>query len=126
MRSKILLISNLLSTVYAVYLITYFFGNTASAGDTAEAVGSALATALVMPHMLMFLFGALFGWIGYFAKKSWGALTGAILYSVGTLFFLVYAMFGIPLLILGFVGYAKQKKCNAKSAAVNNTTSVEA
>ena len=39
-------------------------------------------------------------------------LGGAILYSVGTLFFLMYAMFGIPILVLGFVGYSKQKKLN--------------
>ena len=109
MRSKCLLVSNLLAAAYSIYLVCYFFGGTLNASGT-EAIGGAIATALVLPHMLMFLLGAIFGWLGYLAKKSWAALVAAILYSVGTLFFLAYAMFGIPLLILGFVGYSKQKK----------------
>ncbi len=110
-RSKILLTATALATIYVVYLISYFFGETASS-EGAEAVGSAIATALVMPHMIMFLIGAVFGWIGVLGRKSWAALVGAILYSVGTLFFLMYAMFGVPILVLGFIGYGKQKKLN--------------
>ena len=110
-RSKVLLAATALATIYTVYLISYFFGITQSA-DSAEAVGGAIATALVMPHMIKFLIGAVFGWIGLLAKKSWSALVAAILYSVGTLFFLAYAMFGVPILVLGFIGYGKQKKLN--------------
>ena len=110
-RSKVLLVATALATIYAVYLITYFVGGTANA-EGAEAVGGAIATAIVMPHMIMFLIGAVFGWIGVLARKSWAALVGAILYPVGTMFFLMYAMFGVPILILGFVGYSKQKKLN--------------
>ncbi len=111
MRSKVLLVSNIIATLYVVYLITYFGGSVLSTSG-AEAVGGAIATALVMPHMLMFVIGAVFGWIGYFIKANWSALVGAILYAVGTLFFLAYFMFGVPILILGFVGYSKQKKLN--------------
>lgn len=83
-----------------------------ASSEGAEAIGGAIATALVMPHMLMFLIGAVFGWLGLLARKTWAALVAAILYSVGTLLFLAYFMFGVPLLILGFVGYSKQKKIN--------------
>lgn len=114
MRSKILFIASTLATLYTVYLIWYFGGGTLNA-DGAEAVGGAIATALVTPHMIMFLIGAIFGWIGFLAKKSWAALVAAILYSVGTLFFLVYAMFGIPILVFGFIGYSKQKKLNLQN-----------
>ncbi len=110
-RSKMLFVATALATIYAVYLISYFFGATAAA-EGAEAIGGAIATALVMPHMIMFFIGAIFGWLGYFIKASWAALVAAILYSVGTLFFLAYFMFGVPLLVLGFVGYSKQKKIN--------------
>lgn len=110
-RSKVLLVATALATIYTVYLLSYFVGGTANAEGT-EAIGGAIATALVMPHMIMFLIGAVFGWIGVLARKSWAALVGAILYSVGTLFFLMYAMFGVPILILGFIGYGKQKKLN--------------
>lgn len=114
-RSKMLFVATAIATIYAVYLISYFFGATAAA-EGAEAVGSAIATALVMPHMIMFVIGAVFGWIGYFVKASWAALVAAILYSVGTLLFLAYFMFGVPILVLGFIGYSKQKKLNKQSA----------
>ena len=114
MRSKILCVANILATAYAVYLISYFGGGVMQA-EGAEAVGGAIATALVTPHMIMFVIGAVFGWVGFVGKKSWGALVAAILYSVGTLFFLVYFMFGVPILVLGFVGYSMQKKLNAKN-----------
>lgn len=114
-RSKVLFVATALATIYAIYLVSYFFGATASS-EGAEAAGAAIATALVMPHMIMFLIGAIFGWIGFLAKATWSALVAAILYSVGTLFFLAYAMFGAPILILGFVGYAKQKKINKNAS----------
>ncbi|MBE7012614.1 MAG: hypothetical protein E7416_00845 [Ruminococcaceae bacterium] len=115
-RSKCLFVATALATCYAIYLISYFFGTTASS-EGAEAVGGAIATALVMPHMIMFLIGAVFGWIGVFAKKTWAALVGAILYSVGTLMFMMYFMFGVPILVLGFIGYSKQKKLNNESTS---------
>lgn len=113
-RSKILFAATALATIYVVYLISYFFGETANL-EGAEAIGGAIATVLVMPHMVMFLIGVVFGWIGVLARKSWAALVGAILYSVGTLFFLMYAIFGAPIFILGFIGYSKQKKLNMVS-----------
>lgn len=100
MRSKILFIASALATLYTVYLISYFGDATINADGTVETIGSAIATTLVTPHMFMFLIGAIFGWIGFLAKKSWAALVAAILYSVGTLFFLVYAMFGVPLSLI--------------------------
>ena len=114
-RSKMLAVATILGTAYAIYLVCYFVGWTATS-DGVDALAGAIATALVMPHMILFLIGAVFGWIGLFFKKSWSALVSAILYSAGTLFFLAYAMFGVPILILGFVGYAKQKKLNKINA----------
>ncbi|MEE1279391.1 MAG: hypothetical protein UHH95_00990 [Oscillospiraceae bacterium] len=114
-RSIMLFIATIFSTAYAIYLLCYFVGGTASASG-AEALGGAIATALVMPHAIMFLLGAIFGWIGVLLRKSWSALVAAILYSVGAALFLAYIMFGAPLLILGFIGYANQKKINKKLA----------
>ena len=119
-RSVILFIATILSTAYAIYLICYFIGGTASSSGT-EALSGALATTLVMPHMIVFLIGSVFGWIGALLKKLWAALVAAILYSVGTLFFLAYAMFGVPILILGFIGYANQKKINKNLKKTDST-----
>ena len=116
-RSLMLFIVTVLSTAYTVYLLCYFVGGTASASGT-DALSGAIATALVTPHMVMFLIGAIFGWLGLLLKKSWAALVAAILYSVGSLLFLAYIMFGAPILILGFIGYANQKKINKKLSEV--------
>ena len=110
-RSKALFVATALATIYTVYLITHFVGGTASS-DGAEAVGGAIATALVTPHMALFGIGAVFGWLGFFMKATWSALVAAILYSAGTLFFPLYFMFGVPILVIGFIGYSKQKKLN--------------
>ena len=123
-RSIMLTVATVLATAYTVYLICYFVGGTASATGTTEVISGAIATALVTPHMIMFLIGAIFGWIGLLFKKSWSALVGAILYSVATLFFLAYAMFGVPILVLGFIGYANQKKLNKKIQESQSETAI--
>lgn len=108
-RSKVLFVASLLTTAYVIYLMIYF-GSSFFSEDGAEVIGGALATALVTPHMLMLGLGAVFSWIGFIFKKSWAALVAAILYCVGAMLFLMYAMFVIPSIILGFIGYSKQKK----------------
>ena len=113
-RSKVLFIGALLATMYTIYLMAHF-GSSMASSDSAEAIGGAIATVLVTPHMLLTGLGAIFSWIGFGIKKNWGALVGAILYSVGAILFIPYAMFSIPLIVLGFVGYAKQKKINKKN-----------
>ncbi|MCI9585042.1 MAG: hypothetical protein HFH45_00155 [Bacilli bacterium] len=108
-RSKVLFVCAILVTLYIIYLITYFAGATASEDDI-EAIGGAIATALVIPHMMVMALGAIFSWLGFGLKKTWGALVGAILYCVGLVLFPLYFMFTIPLIILGFVGYSNEKK----------------
>ena len=110
-RSKVLFVGTLLATLYTIYLIIYFNGAIGS-GDTSEAIGGAIATALVTPHMLMTGLGAVFGWIGFATRKTWGALVGAILYCVAAILFIMYAFFAIPSIVLGFIGYSNQKKIN--------------
>ena len=112
-RSMALIVATLLASAYVIYLYVYFTG-TMTSSDGFEALGGAIATALVTPHMVMFAIGAVFGWLGVFIRKTWAALVAGILYSVGTVLFLAYAIFGVPILIVGFVGYANQKKINAK------------
>lgn len=108
-RSKVLFITAILATLYVVYLMSYF-GSSIGDLNSAEELSGAIATALVTPHLIVMGLGAIFSWLGFFLKKSWGALVGAILYCVGAIMFMLYAVFCVPLIILGFVGYSKQKK----------------
>ncbi len=108
-RSKALFICAVLATVYVIYLMVYF-GSSMGDLNSSEEIGGAIATALVTPHMVIMGIGAVFSWLGFFIKKPWAALVGAILYCVGALVFIMYAFFCIPMIVLGFIGYSKQKK----------------
>lgn len=110
-RSKVLFVCAILATIYVIYLITYFAGATNSE-DAAEAIGGAIATVIVIPHLIVMILGTIFAWLGFILRKNWGALVGAILYCVGLILFPPYFIFTIPLIILGFVGFSKQKKLN--------------
>ncbi|QOX64236.1 hypothetical protein FRZ06_13245 [Anoxybacterium hadale] len=112
-KSKCLLISAILGTLYLVYVISYFINGVASTSGS-DQIGAGIATALVAPHMFLLALAVLFNWIGWAARVRWAALTGGILYCVSGLLFLLYVVFEIPSIILSFVGFAKMKKAKTK------------
>lgn len=114
-RSKALFVCAVLATIYVIYLMSYF-GSAMGDLNSAEEVGGAIATALVTPYMVVIGIGTIFSWIGFIGRKSWGALVGAILYCVGAILFILYAFYSIPLIILSFIGYSKQKKIDKLSS----------
>lgn len=109
-RSLPLIISAVLGLAYSIYIISYFSVNMSGSG--AEALGGALATALVTPHMVCVAVAVIFNIIAVFTNKRGFALAGAILYCVGAVLFLIYAFFVVPSIVLSFVGYAKLGKLN--------------
>lgn len=117
-RSKAAFIAALLGTAYAIYSITYWAGvggSTQTTTDSAEAIGAGIATLLVLPHVIVTVLAALFGLIGFFSRSAGLTLTSAILYSVAAVLFFVYALFLVPSIVLGFVGYVNQKKLKKAS-----------
>ncbi|WMM25638.1 hypothetical protein RBU61_02930 [Tissierella sp. MB52-C2] len=108
-RSKLALISWVLTLMYLIYLIGHFGGGIGSTTG-AEQAGAAIATALVFPHMLCVGIGLIFNILGYFLNKRGFILTGAILYSVSILLFMLYFMFIIVQMILSYIAFAKMKK----------------
>ncbi|RGD64486.1 hypothetical protein DXA98_10565 [Lachnospiraceae bacterium OF09-6] len=108
--SKCLLISFIIGVLYILYSISYWSGTAGSGADTAEQIGSGIATALVMPHLICTALAVLFNGFGLFMKKRGFALTGAILYTVALVLFPMYFMFVIIEVILSFIGYAKTPK----------------
>ncbi|NFE65200.1 hypothetical protein [Clostridium sporogenes] len=115
-RSKAFFTSIILATIYLIYIISYFYGILGD-GDTAEQIGSGLATALVTPHIVVLAISVMFGWLAFGLSSSGFALTASILYTVAGVMFIAYIFFVIPSIILGFVGYANQKNINNKAKA---------
>ncbi len=119
-KSKAAFFATVIATLYGIYSITYWVGANSSTNDDAEAIGAGIATVLVLPHVLVTWLGILFGIIGYFGRKTGFLLTAAILYSVAAVLFFLYAIFLVPSIVLGFVGYSAQKKINKGTSATNS------
>ena len=138
MRSKKLLVANILATCYTAFLLYSFIGAIVEAGgaDFVYAMGSMLGAvydllgmsdidgtllyvlaAAVVVHVAAFVLGCLIGWIAFACKKSGGAKFAAVLYLIGTICFPIFLLFGLPITIVGFVGGGDQKKLNAQSTA---------
>lgn len=113
-KSKLLLASGIIGTLYLIYLITYFAGAVGSS-DGAEAVGAGIATALVMPHAVCVGIAVLFNWIGWALKARWAALVAGIMYAVSMVCMFIYAMFVILEMIFCFVAFAKMKHSAEKA-----------
>lgn len=118
-HSKTLLVSAILAIFYCSYIIGYFLGGITST-EGAEQLGASIATAIVMPHVILVVLATIFNWVAYFSNKRGFALTAGILFSVAGVVFLPYIFFVIPSLVLSFVGYAKLKTINEENAKIAN------
>ena len=114
-RSKASFWATLIAFAYGIYAFSYWVSTNASTDGDAEALGSAIATVLVLPHLLVTWLGIIFGMFGFFTRKTGFQLTAAILYAAAAVLFFLYAIFLIPSIVLGFVGYSVQKKLNKSS-----------
>lgn len=121
-KSKLLLSSAILSTLYTFHIISLFLD--VPSDDVAYAVGVALAGALIVPHALMVALGVIFNWIGWANNKPWAALTAGILYSVSIILMIPFIQNVILQTIFSFVGYAKIKKAIAQNADTNSSNNV--
>ncbi len=109
MKNKLLLISFVLGMAYSIYLFAYFTGAIGSS-EGSEQIGAALATAIIMPHMIVTVLATIFNGLGCFLNKRGFALVGAILYVIAMVLMPIYFMFVIIQMILSFIGFAKMRK----------------
>lgn len=120
MRSKVLVVSSVLGIIYSLYLVVYFSGTMSGDVSDAEAIGGALATLLVTPHIVMVMLATLFNILSLALKRPGFALVSGILFSVAAILLPLYLLFVVPMIILSFVGYAKMKKFNSTSSGFEN------
>ena len=105
----LLLIALILGAAYLIYSFVYWSGAVGGNGGTRQA-GAALASALVMPHLVCTVVAVIFNGLAYFMNKSTFALVAGILYAVALVLFILYFMFVIAEMVLCFVAYAKMRK----------------
>lgn len=149
MRSKALLASNILASIY----IPILFGTTILLIEQISKIrvnipymsfefwilifklvqysSTALTTVFVIVvlallHVVLFVLAILLGWIAY-ARKSWGTgLASAIIYLVGSVIFPISLVLVLPIMsiVFGFVGAFDQRKYHKKEKLENNTVEV--
>ena len=120
-KSICLAIAGILGLAYAIYLLVYFGSFFFSpADDAATALGGAVATALVTPHMLFVVLAVIFNLIAFFGNQPWAAIVSGILYIVGGVIFILYILFVLPSAILSFVGYSKLNKLKKQTQQVQS------
>ena len=107
-KSKLMLISWVLSFAYVIYLVSYF-ATALSATTGAEQVGAGLAGLLVFPHALTTFIGTIFNFFGWLMTKRGFILASAILYSVAMVLFPPFFFFIIIQTVLSYVAFAKKK-----------------
>jgi len=112
-----LLISLLIGVAYLVYSIVYWSGAVGGSSTGTAAAGAAIASMLVMPHLVCLVVAIVFNALGLFMRKAAFALVGAILYAVTLVLFIPYFMFVIVEMILSFVGFAQLKKAVSTPSA---------
>ena len=108
-KSKVSFASLIIGGLYLIYLVSYFTGANTGAGDEAEQVGAAIATALVLPHMFFVILAVIFNAVAFFVNAKWSMITSLVMYCVAAVMFLIYAPFLIPNIILASIAIGKIK-----------------
>lgn len=110
----LLLIALIIGAAYLIYSFNYWGGavDTASTSGDAEAIGAGLATALVMPHLVLTGLAVIFNALAFFMYNRPFALVAAILYTVALVLFFVYAPFVLVEMIFCYIAFAKMNKKN--------------
>lgn len=104
-KNIFLLLAALLATFYVFGVISYF-------GNEAETTAGSIALLMVLPNIIMSLLGVIFGWIAFFTSRHAYALVSVIFYLIALIVFIMYGAFLVPSIVLGFIGYEKQKRIN--------------
>jgi hypothetical protein len=116
-KSKLLLVSWILTLLYLVFVIVSVFALGNSENNNEQA-GAAIALLLMLPQLFVAFVGLIMNVLGWALNKKGFALAGAILYAVAMFLFIPYFFFLVIQTILSFVGYAKMGKVVKPVAAV--------
>lgn len=115
-RSKIVLVYTVLSTIFMFVLASVVLGAFNNDMSNAEEIGTQLGGLIMGPHLVFVVLAVIFAWLCVGLKANWAILTSSILMCVAAVLMPTNLMFTIPLAVLGFVGFAFQRKITEKPA----------
>lgn len=119
-HSKMVLVSTILVSLYAILLILYIFSSifyyTRNYSGSRAAIG-AIGTMFVTPHLIGIVLGAVFSGVALFTNKIWAATTSCVIVFVSTLLMPkpIFFMFTMSLGIIGMIATECLNKLNQKA-----------
>lgn len=119
-HSKMVLVSTILVSLYAILLILYIFSSifyyTRNYSGSRAAIG-AIGTMFVTPHLIGIVLGAVFSGVALFTNKNWAATTSCVIVFVSTLLMPkpIFFMFTMSLGIIGMIATECLNKLNQKA-----------
>ncbi len=115
-NNKLLATATILSILYFLSAWGSFLDLSSSLSETAETmdevgsqIGTALAGALILPHLIVGTVGVIFNLFGYFTMSRGFLLTASILYAVSVALCIFWAFLLIPGMVLMFIATNKIK-----------------
>jgi hypothetical protein len=122
-RSKVVLVFALLSAVYTVVLsvvwsraqsvLTELFMTDPFLAGLGTVAGG-VASIVLLPHFISTVFGSILAVVGFLTRNDGFVLAAAILFSVAVAMFFLSGLILVPVVIMGFIGYANQRRLNAR------------
>lgn len=125
-RSKAVFFFAALGTGYTVVLSVLWVSAQSAITDQFETdpilaglgtVAGGVASVVLLPHFISAVFGSVLSIIGFLTRNDGLVLAAAILFTVAVSMFFLSALLLLPAVILGFVGYANQRRLNTDLAS---------
>ena len=120
-RSKVVLVFAVLSAAYTVVLSVLWSSAQSTLTELFETdpllaglgtVAGGLASIVLLPHFISVVFGSILAVVGFLTRNDGFVLAAATLLSVAVAMFFLSGLLLLPVVILGFIGYANQRRLN--------------
>ena len=118
-RSKSALVFAALSSAYTVALVVVWWSSQSAltelfATDPFSAglgtVAGGVASVVLLPHFVSAVFGSVLAVVGFLTGNDGLILAAAILLSVAVAMFVLSGLLLVPVVIVGFIGYSRQRR----------------
>ena len=110
-RSKIAFLSIFLSLAYCIYFFVSYKEAINQDGQDQNIILELLFI-LALPHIGAVIIALFLDVLGFLLKNHQLLLVSSIFFLIGSVLFILYAMFVFPIAIITFIGYRKQKTIN--------------
>lgn len=106
-KSKVVLSALIILVAYTAYVCYYAYVIVPGMGTTdAEKAGSAIASAIMTPHIIFVVLSLIFTFVAFFKNAKWACITALVLVCVATVLMPLYIMFTVAPIVLLSVGIA--------------------